>query len=650
MAKANQITPLKDLYLNYFIEYASYVNLDRAIPHIDDGLKPVQRRILHALKELDDGRLNKVAGIIGQTMNYHPHGDLSIFGALVILGQKNYLVDTEGSWGNRLTGAEAAAPRYIEGRLSPLARETLFNPKLTEWVPNYDGRKQEPVYLPAKFPILLCQGSEGIGVGFSSIILPHNFNEVIDACIASLKGEDFTLYPDNPLGGTFDISNYNDGKGGGKILSRATIVVEKNDLKIVDLPYGKTTEALVKSIEKAHDSGKIKISHVESFTSDKVEILIELPKGSDPEKTKEALYAFTDCEVSIAPNAVVIKDNKPAFLAISDIVHYNANRTKDLLKRELEIKIEELQEKWHMLNLERVFIENKIYLEIEQANSQEEAILKIGIRIQNHLGEFRREVTDEDLNKLTEIKIRRIGKYDKTENQKAIEATDAAIEEARKKIARINSFTIKYFEALKTKYGALYPRTSIISGEPFKKVSVEAVALTNTKIYWNPKEGFIGTGPAMKKEELLPFEVNKMTDIAAIGQNGVLKVNRPADKVFYTDHLLDARIVEKNGDAPIYNMIYLDKETNTTYAKRFQIDGGFTRDKAYFLAGKSDKNQVLYLAIQHPSEKPEVAKIKLKEGQGARKTDISFDFADLAIKNREAQGNTITKYQVKSVQ
>jgi len=649
MSSKNHIVPLEELYIKWFTEYASYVTLDRAIPYIDDGLKPVQRRILHSLKDLDDGRLNKVANIIGHAMRYHPHGDMSIFGALVGLGQKGYLVDTEGSWGNRLTGAEAAAPRYIEGRLTPLARETLFNDKLTEWVPNYDGRSQEPVYLPAKFPLLLCQGTEGIGVGMASIILPHNFNEVLDACIASLKDEPFILYPDNPTGGTLDVSGYNDGKSGGRVRSRATIVIEKGNLKITDLPYGKNTELLVASIEDAHRDGRIKIKKVESFTSDSVDILIELAQGQDPETVKEALYAVTICESTIAPNAVVIKNRKPESLGVSDIVHYSAARTKDLLRRELELKIDELSQKWHLLNLERIFIENRIYLEIERAETHEIALQNIKRELDKHVKNLRREISEDDLNHLTEIKIRRIGKYDKSQNQRDIEATDAAMEEARKKLSRINSHTIKYFEALKEKYGKQYPRRSQITTEPFKKVVVGAVVLSNTKIYWNQELGFIGTGPVMRKEAPLPFEVNSMTDVAAIGKNGVLKINRPADKLFYAEGLLDARTVEKNGDAPVYNLIYTDTESGITYAKRFQIGSGFTRDRAYPLCGGKETNIAHYLLVQNKTEKPPTVKVVLTEDSKARKKDFEFDMGELAIKGRESLGNIVTKHPVKAI-
>lgn len=638
----NNDSGLHGQYKTWFLDYASYVILERAVPAIEDGLKPVQRRILHAMKEMDDGRFNKVANIIGQAMQYHPHGDASIGDALVNMGQKDILIETQGNWGDVRTGDDAAAPRYIEARLSKFALEVAFNAKTTEWQLSYDGRKNEPVTLPMKFPLLLAQGADGIAVGLSTKILPHNFNELIEASIKYLKGKKFDIYPDFQTGGMIDVADYNNGKRGGKVKVRAQIEeVDKKTLAIRSVPYGVTTTQLMDSIVKANDQGKIKIKKVTDTTAANVEILVDLAPGISPDITIDALYKFTDCEISISPNACVIVGMKPQFLGVQELLKLSVDGTKDLLEQELRIKLSELQEKWHYTSLEKIFFEEKIYKELEKKHDTWdkviEAIDKAFVPFKKQL---KREITREDILKLTEKPVRRIYRLDIDELNAQIKGLEADIKQVKFDLNNLVDFAIAYFENLQKKYGKGRERKTEI--KQFEVIEAKQVAIANTKLYVNREEGFIGT--SLKKDELL-FECSDLDDIIAFAKNGVMKVVKVTDKVFIGKDILHAAVFQKNDERTTYNMIYTDGKV--AYAKRFNVTG-VTKDKEYHLAKESDKSKVHYLSV-NPNGEAEVVKIILTPGSSARIKEFDFYFEELAIKGRSTMGNQVTKYPIKAV-
>ncbi len=631
-------------YKTWFLNYASYVILERAVPAIEDGLKPVQRRILHAMKEMDDGRFNKVANIIGQSMQYHPHGDMSIGDALVNLGQKDLLIETQGNWGDVRTGDDAAAPRYIEARLSKFALEVAFNNKTTEWALSYDGRKNEPVTLPMKFPLLLAQGAEGIAVGLATKILPHNFCELIDASIKYLKGKKFELLPDFLTGGTMDATNYNDGKRGGKIRVRAIIEeIDKKTLVIKSVPYGVTTTQLMESIVKATDQGKIKIKKVNDHTAAAVELIIELAPGISPDITIDALYAFTDCEVSISPNACVIVKDRPQFLGVPELLRVSADNTKNLLKRELEIKLGELQEKWHYTSLEKIFFEEKIYKELEKKHETWEKVL---VAIDTAFTPFkkllRRDITREDIVKLTEKPVRRIYKLDIDELNEQIKGLEADIKQVRYDLEHLTEYAVGYYENLLKKYGKGRERKTEI--KLFDTIQAKSVAIANIKLYVNYADGFIGTG--LKKDELIT-EVSDLDDIIAFTKSGIMKVVRVSDKIFIGKDIIHVAVFQKNDERTTYNLVYVDGKTGVTYAKRFNVTG-ITRDKEYDLTKGAEKSRVHYFTA-NPNGEAEVVKIVLSPNCTAKKKELEFYFEELEIKGRGSIGNQVTKYPVKSV-
>ncbi|MBL7750360.1 MAG: DNA gyrase/topoisomerase IV subunit A [Chitinophagaceae bacterium] len=631
-------------YKSWFLEYASYVILERAVPAVEDGLKPVQRRILHAMKEMDDGRFNKVANIIGQAMQYHPHGDASIGDALVNLGQKDLLIDTQGNWGDVRTGDDAAAARYIEARLSKFALEVAFNPKTTQWQLSYDGRKNEPVALPMKFPLLLAQGADGIAVGLSTKIMPHNFCELIEASIKYLRGKRFDLVPDFQTGGMIDVTDYNQGKRGGRIKVRAHIEEsDKKTLLIKSVPYGVTTTQLMDSIVKANDQGKIKIRKVTDNTAADVEIQVDLAPGISPDITIDALYKFTDCEVSISPNACVIVDQKPQFLGVQDLLRLSVDKTKDLLEQELKIKLAELQEKWHYTSLEKIFFEEKIYKELEKKHDTWdkviEAIDKAFVPFRKQL---KRDVTREDILKLTEKPVRRIYRLDIDELNDQIKKLEAEIKQVKFDLANLVDFAVAYFENLLTKYGKGRERKTEI--KQFEVIEAKQVLIANTRLYMNREEGFIGT--ALRKDEFV-CECSDLDDIIVIAKNGVMKVVKVQDKAFIGKDILHAAVFQKNDERTTYNMIYSDGKTGVSFAKRFNVTG-VTRDKEYDLTKGSEKSKVQYLSI-NPNGEAEVVKVLLTPGSKARIKEFDFYFEELAIKGRSSMGNTVTKYPIKSV-
>ena len=631
-------------YKTWFLDYASYVILERAVPAIEDGLKPVQRRILHAMKEMDDGRFNKVANIIGQTMQYHPHGDMSIGDAIVNLGQKDLLIETQGNWGDVRTGDDAAASRYIEARLSKFALEVAFNAKTTNWSVSYDGRKNEPVTLPMKFPLLLAQGAEGIAVGLATKILPHNFCELIDASIKYLKGRKFELYPDFQTGGTMDASNYNDGKRGGKVRVRAIIEEQdKKTLVIRSVPFSVTTTQLMESIVKANDQGKIKVKKVLDHTAAAVEIIIELAAGISPDITIDALYAFTDCEVSISPNACVIADNKPRFLGATELLKTAADNTKNLLQRELEIKLGELQEKWHYTSLEKIFFEEKIYKELEQKHANWEKVLEA---IDKAFGPFkkllRRDITREDIVKLTEKPVRRIYKLDIDELNEQIKGLEADIAQVKYDIDHLTEYAIAYYENLLKKFGKGRERKTEI--KQFDTIQAKTVAIANTKLYVNYADGFVGTG--LKKDELIA-EVSDFDDIIAFTKTGIMKVVKVCDKAFIGKDIIHIAVFQKNDERTTYNMIYADGKSGVSFAKRFNVTG-ITRDKEYNLTKSEEKSRVQHFSANANGE-AEVVKIVLNFNCSAKKKEFDFYFEELEIKGRSSIGNTVTKYPIKSV-
>jgi topoisomerase-4 subunit A len=637
-------TGVQGQYKNWFLDYASYVILERAVPAIEDGLKPVQRRILHSMKEMDDGRFNKVANIIGQSMQYHPHGDASIGDALVNMGQKDLMIETQGNWGDVRTGDDAAAARYIEARLSKFALEVAFNHKTTEWQLSYDGRKNEPVTLPMKFPLLLAQGADGIAVGLSTKILPHNFCELIEASIKCLRGKKFELYPDFQTAGMVDVSNYNDGKRGGKVRVRAHVEeLDKKTLVIRDVPYGVTTTQLMESITKANDQGKIKIKKVIDVTAAEVEIQIDLAPGISPDITIDALYAFTDCEVSISPNACVIVADKPQFLTAHELLNVSTENTKALLKKELEIKLSELEDKWHYTSLEKIFFEEKIYKELEQKHATWDKVIEaIDKAFEPYKKKLKRAIQREDILKLTEKPVRRIYRLDINELIEQIRGIEADIKQVKFDLDNLTDFAVAYFETLLKKYGKGRERKTEI--KEFDTIQVKHVAIANTKLYMNRAEGFIGTG--LKKDEFL-CECSDYDDIIAFTKAGTMKVVKVSDKVFIGKDIIHAAVFEKNDERTTYNMIYVDGKTGVSYGKRFNVTG-VTRDKEYDLTKGSEKSRVHYFTSNLNGE-AEAVKIILSPNCTARIKELDFFFEELEIKGRSSIGNQVTKYPIKTV-
>jgi topoisomerase-4 subunit A len=637
-------TGLSGQYKTWFLDYASYVILERAVPALEDGLKPVQRRILHAMKEMDDGRFNKVANIIGQSMQYHPHGDASIGDALVNLGQKDLLIETQGNWGDVRTGDEAAAARYIEARLSKFALEVAFNSKTTEWQLSYDGRKNEPVVLPMKFPLLLAQGAEGIAVGLSTKILPHNFCELIEASIKCLRGKKFELYPDFQTGGMVDISHYNEGRRGGKVHVRAHIEeLDKKTLVIRDVPYGVTTAQLMESIVKANDQGKIKIRKVTDNTAAEVEIQIDLAPGISPDITIDALYAFTDCEVSISPNACVISEHKPQFMSVHELFRISVDYTKELLKKELEIKLSELQDKWHFTSLERIFFEEKIYKELEKKHETwEKVLVAIAKAFEPFRKQLKKDIIREDILKLTEKPVRRIYKLDIAELNAQIKALDAEIKQVKNDLANLVDYAVSYYDGLLKKYGKGRERKTEI--KLFETIQAKQVAIANVKLYVNRAEGFIGSG--LKKDEFVT-ECSDLDDIIAFTRGGKMKVVKVSDKAFIGKDIIHVAIFRKNDDRTTYNMIYVDGKTGVSYAKRFNVTG-VTRDKEYDLTKGTEKSRVHYFSV-NPNGEAELVRILLSSNSSARHKEFDLDFKELEIKGRNSMGNQVTKYAIKSV-
>ena len=631
-------------YKNWFLDYASYVILERAVPAEEDGLKPVQRRILHAMKEMDDGRFGKVANIIGQSMQYHPHGDASIGDAIVNLGQKDLLIETQGNWGDVRTGMDAAAPRYIEARLSKFALEVAFNAKTTEWQLSYDGRKNEPVTLPVKFPLLLAQGAEGIAVGLATKILPHNFCELIEATIKYLRGKKFELLPDFQTGGSMDASNYNDGKRGGKVRVRASIEeLDKKTLVIRSVPFSVTTEQLVESIVKANDQGKIKIKKVTDYTGAEVEIHVELAAGISPDITMDALYAFTDCEVSISPNACVIVDQKPRFMGVTELLQLSADHTRTLLGRELEILLAELQDKWHYTSLEKIFFEEKIYKELEKKHETWEKVLEaIEKAFAPFKKQLRREILREDLIKLTEKPVRRIYKLDIDELNEQIRGLEKDMKQVKHDLANLTDYTIAYYEQLLKKYGKGRERKTEI--KLFESIQAKQVAIANTKLYVNREDGFVGT--SLKKDEFVA-DCSDLDDIIVFTKRGIMKVVKVGDKSYIGKDIIHVAIFQKNDERTTYNMVYSDGATGISYAKRFNVTG-VTRDKEYDLTRGSDKSKVHYFTANANGE-AESVKVLLSPGCSARIKEFDFYFESLDIKGRSSMGNQVTKYPIKSV-
>ncbi|MCR9263160.1 MAG: DNA gyrase/topoisomerase IV subunit A [Flavobacteriaceae bacterium] len=640
----DSLVKVTGMYKDWFLDYASYVILERAVPAIEDGFKPVQRRIMHALKELDDGRYNKVANVVGHTMQYHPHGDASIADAMVQIGQKDLLIDTQGNWGNILTGDGAAASRYIEARLSKFALEVIYSPKITEWQLSYDGRKKEPVHLPVKFPLLLAQGAEGIAVGLSTKILPHNFNELIDASIKHLKGQRFTLYPDFPTGGIIDVTNYNEGLRGGKVRVRAKIsALDKNTLVITEIPYGTNTSSLIDSILKANDKGKIKIKKIEDNTAAEVEILVHLPNGISPDKTIDALYAFTACESSISPLGCIIEDNKPLFIGVKEMLERSTENTVELLKSELEIQLGELEEQWHFASLERIFIENRIYRDIEEEETWEGVIAAIDKGLKPFTKNLKREVTEEDIVRLTEIRIKRISKFDLEKAQQLIDSLDERIAQTKHHLEHLVEYAIDYFKELKKKYGNGRERQSEI--KVFDDIEATKVVIRNTKLYVNREEGFIGT--SLKRDEYVT-DCSDIDDIIVFTQKGEMMVTKVDSKVFVGKNIIHVAVFKKKDKRTTYNMIYKDGKGGASYIKRFNVTS-ITRDKIYPLSGDKASAEVLYFSA-NPNGEAEVITVLLRQSGSIKKLKWDLDFADVLIKGRASKGNLVTKYSVKRIE
>ena len=638
------ITKVTGMYKDWFLDYASYVILERAVPAIDDGFKPVQRRIMQSMKDLDDGRYNKVANLVGHTMQYHPHGDASIGDAMVQLGQKELLIDMQGNWGNILTGDGAAASRYIEARLSKFALEVVFNPKTTKWQASYDGRRKEPVNLPVKFPLLLAQGAEGIAVGLSTKILPHNFNELIDASIKHLKGRSFTLVPDFLTGGIADFTNYKEGKRGGKVRVRAKISqLDKNTLIINEIPFGTTTTSLIDSILKANEKGKIKIKRIEDNTAAEVEILIYLPGGVSPDKMIDALYAFTNCEQSISPLSCIIEENKPIFIGVSEMLRRSTDHTVELLKMELEIQLNELEEQWHFASLERIFIENRIYRDIEEEETWEGVINAIDKGLKPYTKHLKRPVTEEDIIRLTEIRIKRISKFDIDKAKQYIEGLEDKIAEVKKNLANLIDYAVDYFKNLKTKYGKGKERKTEI--RIFEDIVASKVAMKNAKLYVNREEGFVGT--SMRRDEFVT-DCSDIDDIIVFREDGIMMITKLDAKTFVGKNIIHVAVFKKNDKRTIYNMIYRDGKSGSTYMKRFAVTG-ITRDKEYDLTGGNKGSKVLYFSA-NPNGEAEVVTVNLRAVGKIKKLKWDIDFADLAIKGRGVKGNTVTKNTVKRIE
>jgi len=640
----NNIQYVGDYFKNWFLDYASYVITDRAIPYLEDGLKPVQRRVLYTMKKMDDGRYNKVASICGETMKLHPHGDSSIYDALVGLGQKELLIDTQGNWGNVLTGDGAAAGRYIEARLSKFALEVLFNAKTTEWVPSYDGRNKEPVTLPVKFPLLLAQGIEGIAVGMACKVLPHNFNELVDACVSYLKHEPFELYPDFPTGGLIDVSKYNDGQNGGRVRVRARInKVDNKTLEITEIPYGETTTSVIDSILKANDEGKIKIKHVDDDTAESVQIIVTLPANVSADETIDALYVFTKCGVSISPNTNVIFDQKPVFMGVSDILRKNADRTVELLRRELEINLEELKESWMKTSLEKIFIEKEVYEKIKPCKTEEDILATIDKGLKPYVKDFWREVTREDCIALSNIPIKKISKYNVYKTDEFIKSLEADMDEVRNNLDHIIDYAIRYFEHIKQKYGEGRERRSEIRN--FEQIEVAQVVNANTKLYANYETGFVGT--SLKKDTFI-CDCSDLDDIIVFLQNGTFKVSKVSDKAFFGTGIIHIGVFRKNDERTIYNVAYRDGKSGVTYIKRFPVLG-VTRDKDYDITLGTPKTKVLYFSA-NPNGEAEIIKVYLRQELHLRKPVFEVDFSTLSIKGRSSKGNILTKHPAYKIQ
>lgn len=639
---------LSGMFKDWFLDYSSYVILQRAVPHIVDGLKPVQRRVLHAMFRMDDGSYTKVANIVGQAMQYHPHGDASILGALVQLGQKGLLIDCQGNWGNILTGDSNAAPRYIEARLSKFAKEVVFDPKITNWMTSYDGRNQEPTELPVRFPLLLAQGTEGIAVGMASKILPHNFNELIDASVKILEGEDFTIYPDFPTGGSADCSNYKDGARGGSVKVRAKIEkIDKNTVAITEIPYGKTSHILIDSILKAKDKGKIKIKKIEDMTTEKVEILIHLPNDVSPDKTIDALYAFTDCECNIAPNACVIVDNKPQFLSVKDILIYDTNHTRDLLKWQLDIRLAELEDQWHYTSLERIFFENKVYKILEQnQNSWEQQLQDVFTEMKTYQDIFRREIMMEDIEKLVEKPVRKISKFDTKAIDEKIAAIEAEMETVKNNIEHITEYTIDWFKMLKAKYGKPFVRQTEITA--FESIAVTKVVSNNAKLYANYEEGFVGLN--LKKDDNGTYicDCSDLSEVIVIGKDGKYRITKVTDKAFFWKDLLYVGVFNRGDSRTIYNVIYREGKSSVSYAKRFAITS-VTRDKDYDITTGEEGSKILWFTVNHNGE-AESVRIYLRPRPKLKKTQFEYDFSTLAIKGKASRGNLVSKNPIARIQ
>ena len=643
-ASLDTITKVTGMYRDWFLDYASYVILERAVPAIEDGFKPVQRRIMQSMKDLDDGRYNKVANIVGHTMQYHPHGDASIGDAMVQIGQKDLLIDTQGNWGNILTGDRAAASRYIEARLSKFALDVVYNPKITGWQASYDGRKKEPINLPVKFPLLLAQGGEGIAVGLSTKILPHNFLELIDASIKHLEGKRFKIYPDFPTGGIIDINQYNDGLRGGKIRSRARIgQMDKNTLVITEIPFGTNTSSLIDSILKANDKGKIKIKKIEDNTAAEVEILVHLPSGISPDKTIDALYAFTACESSISPLGCVIEDNKPLFIGVSEMLQKSTDRTVELLKSELEIQLNEFEEQWHFASLERIFIENRIYRDIEEEETWEGVILAIDNGLKPHIKHLKRSVVEEDIVRLTEIRIKRISKFDIDKAQHKIDALEDQIAQVKYNLEHLIKYSIDYFKRLKKDYGRGKDRKTEI--RIFDDIEATKVVIRNTKLYVNREEGFVGT--SLKKDEYVT-DCSDIDDIIVFTEEGKMMVTKVDSKTFVGKKILHVAVFKKKDSRTIYNMIYKDGARGSTYVKRFAVTS-ITRDKEYDLTAGNKGSKVIYFT-ENPNGEAEVVTVILRQSGSIKKLKFDLDFADLLVKGRASKGNIVTKYTVKRVE
>ncbi|MCF1422065.1 DNA gyrase/topoisomerase IV subunit A [Mangrovimonas futianensis] len=637
------ITKVTGMYKDWFLDYASYVILERAVPAIEDGFKPVQRRIMHSMKDLDDGRYNKVANIVGHTMQYHPHGDASIADAMVQIGQKDLLIDTQGNWGNILTGDSAAASRYIEARLSKFALEVIYNPKITEWQASYDGRRREPINLPVMFPLLLAQGAEGIAVGLSTRVLPHNFLELIDASIKHLKGKRFTIFPDFPTGGIADMGDYKDGNRGGKVRVRARISqYDKNTLVITEIPFGTTTSSLIDSILKANDKGKIKIKKIEDNTAAQVEILVHLPAGISPDKTIDALYAFTNCEMSISPLGCVIEDNRPLFIGVSEMLRRSTDNTVQLLKSDLEVQLSELEEQWHFASLERIFIENRIYRNIEEEETWEGVIKAIDDGLKPHITHLKRSVTEEDIVRLTEIRIKRISKFDIDKAQQKIEALEGQIAEVKHHLEHLIDYAIAYFNRLKTKYGEGKERKTEI--RVFDDVDATKVVIRNTKLYVNREEGFIGT--SLKRDEYV-CDCSDIDDIIVFTKEGKMMVTKVDSKTFVGKDIIHVAVFKKKDKRTIYNMIYRDGKSGPTYIKRFAVTS-ITRDREYDLTN-GNKNSTVWYFSANPNGEAEVVTIFLRQVGSIKKLKWDMDFAEILIKGRNSKGNLVSKYAVKRI-